>query len=349
MRARANDYTLQENVALSVGAAENQGNDYHFFAITPSQDGYIEISLSTIGTDTVEMDICNGNKVVVASDLQLSKNQTILHRVEKNKVCYLRIPQKENLSYSIGYRMRDLSFLDYGAESSFTITNASFPNEANAITMKLKATKSGILMLSGTLENKCAVKFYDKKMKSISDATVLVEEGLTGIGVKEKGTYLVKLWNMGSQTAGTTTISNLKYQIKELGIAKNKTKGKSILLNSKRTEKKEALVLAGKNTTYWYKVSLKKKKKLTITVESRLLQCSGSGLIITMYDKKGKKLTNASILMDEKLNVSYKDGNYVLFYPKKEIVTKKLKKGTYYIKIESKSKKTSGSFSIGLN
>ena len=65
-----------------------------------------------------------------------------------------------------------------------------------------------------------------------------------------------------------------------------------------------------------------------------------------MYNRDGKRMTSKSIKIDEESYATYKKKKYKMNYPVKSITTGKLPEDTYYVRVVSKSKKTSGSFRI---
>lgn len=190
-------------------------------------------------------------------------------------------------------------------------------------------------------------KYLNSSKKTISASSILKGKTLTGIGVRAKKTYYIKLWKSEDSIVGTTTISNVKYQINSVTFSENKTKSKAKTLSQGKYT--ETLVPAGVGKTTWYKVKLNKEQKLSITIESRMLQNNGKYLQLYICNKKGKKLHNTPIIIDNESTSKYKKKKYIMTYPRKKIATGKLPADTYYIKVESKTKITSGSYRIKWN
>lgn len=346
-QVNAKDYTLKSGKTTKASYAGDLEDSYNYFKIVPSKSGYIAVKVTTSNKQPLLVDICNGNKEIVASDIKIENKKTVLHKAKKGKTYYVRIKGVKDATYSISYKIDTFSSLTYAKKYNYTFTNASFTNEGNPLLLKIKTSKSGILNFMCNTNNKLVVKYYNSRKKAVSKNILLENNNLSGIGVKSKAVYYIKLWNVENSTSGTTTIKNIKYQIKSLEAARNTTRGKSILLSKKK--KKEGLVIADRKNTLWYKIKLQKKQKLSISIESRLLQNNGSYLLLDFYNSKGKKITKNSIVIDDEAYVTYRKKKYVMHYPKKKIVTGQLPKGTYYIRVVSKSKMTSGSFSIVLN
>ena len=148
---------------------------------------------------------------------------------------------------------------------------------------------------------------------------------------------------MDEKKDGTTTINDMKYQIRKINLTSNDNRKKAKNLSNGKAV--ETLLLAGKKTTTWYKIKLSKKKKINMTFESRLFQNSGQGMKIYICNEKGKALHTEPILVTEKASSYYKK-KYKMEYPRKIITTGNLPAGNYYVKVTSDHKMTSGSYKI---
>lgn len=340
----AQDYTLKSG--KSVKGSYNE-EDYNYYKIKPSKSGYLAITSTTSNGSTLQIDICNGNKEVVASNIKIKNKATVLHKAKKGSTYYLRIKGVEGLTYSISYKVQTIGTLTYAKKYSYTFTNTSFHNENNAIYLKLKANNSGNLNFMCNCNNAVKVKYLNSSKKAISTSSILNSNTLTGIGIRANKTYYIKLWKSEDTTVGTTTISNLKYQINKITFSSNKTKSKAKTLSEGKYN--ETLIPAGTTTTTWYKIKLNKKKKLSITVESRMLQNNGKYLQLYICNKNGKKLHKTAITIDNTATSRYKNKKYIMTYPRKKIVTGSLPADTYYIKVVSSTRTSSGSYRIKWN
>lgn len=344
MEVNAADYSLK-NGKVETGTYAGETEDaYNYYKITASKDGFIAITANTSDKTNLVIDICDVGKNVVASDISIGHDKKVLHKVKKKAEYYLRIKGAPGITYNISYKMNTFGNLTYAKKYSYTFTNASFKSKSDAILLKVKSNYSGILNFMCDTENPLMVQYLNNKKKVISGNKFLVEKSLSGIGVKADKVYYIKLWNEEEKTSGTTTISSMKYQIDSVTISRNSSRSKSQSLSSNKY--KEALVPADSKSTYWYKVKLSKDQKLSIYVESRMLQMNGSCLQLDLYNRDGKKITSNSIIINEESYATYKKKKYRMNYPVKNITTGKLPSDIYYIKVTSKSKKTSGSFRI---
>lgn len=343
MKVNAAEFTLKSGKTLS-GTYAGDEEVYNYYKVTPSKNGYIAINASTSDEKELVIDICDKDKNVIASEVSIQNKKTVMHKVKKKTVYYLRIKGTPEVTYKISYKMKTFDTLTYAKKYSYTFTNASFSSKSNAITLKIKSSMNGNLNFMCKTDNPLMTQYLNSKKKVISNNTLLVDNNLSGIGVKADTIYYVKLWNLDKLTSGTTTISNMKYQIKSVAKSYNSTRGSSYSLSNNTY--KEALVPAGQKSTYWYKIKLTKDQKLSVFVESRILQMNGKCLQLDLYNRDGQKITSKSIKINEESYATYKNKKYRMNYPVKSITTGKLPSDIYYIKIVSNSKKTSGSFRL---
>lgn len=343
----AADYELKNNKNKSGTYAGEAEDAYNYYRIKPSKDGFIAITVNTSDKKALILDICNAEKKVIASDIVIGHKKTVLHKIKKKTNYYLRIKGTPDVTYKIKYKMNTFGTLTYAKKYTYTFTNASFKSKKDSITLKIKSNVNGNLNFMCSTKTPIAAQYLNSKKKVISNNLVLLNNNLTGIGVNVNKVYYIRLWNSDKTISGTTTISNMKYQIKSVGNSYNTSRGSSYTLN--QNTYKESLVPADTKSTYWYKVKLTKDQKLSVYVESRILQMNGSCLQLDLYNRDGKKITSESIKIDEEAYATYKKKKYKMNYPVKSITTGKLPSDTYYVRVVSKSKKTSGSFRIKWN
>ncbi len=344
MEVQAQDYNMKAGKTIKAGYAGKEETAYHYFKVKPSKNGYIAITAKTSDESALVMDICNDKRETVATDISIFHKKTVLHKVKKAKTYYLRIKGTPDVTYSISYKMNTFSQLSYAKKYSYTFTNASLKSKSDGLLLKIKCNYAGNLNFMCSTKSKLKSQYLNSKKKVISNTDSLKGNCLTGIGAKADKTYYIRLWNAEKTTSGTTTISNMKYQIKNVTPSYNNSRGKSYTLT--KNTYKESFVPADAKSTYWYKVNLTKDQKLSIYVESRILQMNGSCLQLDLYNRDGKKITSKSIKIDEEAYAVYKKKKYKMKYPVKNLTTGKLPSDTYYIRIVSKSKKTSGSFRV---
>lgn len=346
-KAEAADYTLKNGKAQS-GTYAGEGEDiYNYYKVTPSKSGYIAITAKTSDKSSLLVDICDVDRSVVASNISIGHKKTVLHKVKKKTVYYIRIKGTQNVTYNISYKMNTFGTLSYAKKYTYTFTNASFKSKSDSILLKVKSSISGNLNFMCKTENPITVQYLNNNKKVISKNITMKKNSLSGIGVKADKIYYIRLWNKEKTTTGTTTITNMKYQINSVSPTSYSSRGNSYNLSYNKY--KESLVPADSKSTHWYKIKLTKDQKLSVYVESRMLQMDGSCLKLDLYNRDGKKITSKSIKISDQAYATYKKGKYKMNYPVKSITTGKLPSDTYYVRIVSSSKKTSGSFRIKWN
>lgn len=348
-KADARQYMLKSGKSISGTYAGEE--DFNYYQITSSKGGFLEITAKTSDKKSLLLDICDENKEVTAANIEIPNGKTVFHRAEGNKIYYLRVKGTEGVTYNLTYKVKskDFAALKYAKKYNYIFTNASLAGEKNALMLKMKTSKSGILHFMCETDNTLMAQYCDGSKKKVSGKTIIAKHSLSGIGVKPQKEYYIKLWNNEDTNSGTCTLKNVKYQIKLLSVSRNDSRGRSVLLDNGRNKKKEALVVAGEKNTFWYKVKLYSTKKLSLSIESRLLQNNGSYLLVDLYNSKGTKMTDNSIVISDKASANYKGNKYIMNYPKKKIVTGNLPANDYYVRVVSKTKTTSGSFCITLN
>lgn len=339
----AQDYSLQKGKSVDGTYAGEE--DYNYYQIKTSKADYLEITAKTSDKKSLVIDICDENKQILAENVAIPNNKTVLHKVENNKIYYLKIKGSEGVTYNISYKVKskELYISKYAKKYNFIFTNASFNNEENSIFFKLKMNQSGILHFMCDTDDGVVVKYLDSKKKAVSQNVLMEKKALSGIGVQVNKTYYIKMWKPENTIEGTTTINNMKYQIANVFATSNTSREKAKKLTKGKFA--ETLVPAGNKITAWYKIDLSQKKKLKVTFESHLFQNNGKGIKLYICNGKGKALHKAPILITEEAKSKYKK-KYKMEYPKKDITTGELPVGTYYIKIVSDNKKTSGSYKI---
>ena len=106
----AQDYTLKSGKAEKGFYNET---DYNYYKIEPSKSGYLAITAKTSNGSTLQIDICNENKEVVASDIKIKNKETVLHKAKKGNIYYLRIKGIQGATYSISYKVKVIETLTY--------------------------------------------------------------------------------------------------------------------------------------------------------------------------------------------------------------------------------------------
>lgn len=342
LEAEAKNYKLK-NGKEQAGKYAGDGEDvYNYYRVRPSKDGYIAITVKTSNKKNLLVDICDSDKNVVASNISIGHKKTVLHKVEKKKIYFIRIKGTPKVRYKISYKINTFGELSYAEEYTYTFTNASFKSKSDSILLEIDSSLSGNLNFMCKTSNPITVQYLNSKKKQISGTNTMKKYALSGIGVKSDRTYYIRIWNEKKTTSGTTTITDMKYQINSVSPTTYSSIGYPYYLYYNTY--KESLVPADSRSTHWYKIKLTTDQKLSIHIESRMLQMNGSCLKLDLYNRDGKKITSESIQISDEAYATYRKGKYKMNYPVKCITTGTLPKDTYYIKVASYTKKTSGFF-----
>lgn len=191
--------------------------------------------------------------------------------------------------------------------------------KAQTIYFKFKVKKAGYITVKGD----DAAYYYDvtlcnSKKKALSGATDL---GWTPTYGVKKGTYYIKVKSSynsdGAYTLKVTSNSSIKEK-------SGKNRAKAVTVKRKATKK--GTIQIGSGQADWYKLKKTSKAKTTITINGR----TNDKIKVTLY-RGGKKLASGTF--------SYRDKGY-------KFTMSNYPKGTYYIKIERGSKKSSGYYSV---
>lgn len=346
---RAGDYSLKNGKFLSGTYAGANEDDFNYYQIKVSKADYLEITAKTSNKKALVIDICDENRQVIAQKVTIPNGKKVLHKAENNKLYYLKIKGTEGVTYNISCKTisKDLATLKYAKKYNYTITNASFAGAKDALLFKLKTNRTGNLQLMCKVDSPLLVQYLNSKKSPVSQKELMKGNALTGIGVQAKKTYYIKMWNAEGVTEGTTTITNMKFQIPEDISTASENKSRSRAKSLRQGVNYETLVPAGNASTVWYKMHLYKKQKIKISIESRMFQNNGKHLKITLYNKQGKKLNKSAIVIKDKAAVVYKKKKYRMKYDVKDISpTVDFPEGIYYVKITSSTKTSSGSYCI---
>lgn len=347
IKADAMDYTLNEGKEIEAPYAGTEEDSYNYFKFVPAKNGYAEIKVKTSNGAPLTIDICDAEKQIEAENVVINNKKSVLHKVKKGVTYYIRTKGIEGQTHIISYKSNNFETLKYAKKYSYSFTNASLCSYENALILKFKAKESGNMNLMCNAGDNLDIQYLNGKKKLVSNVSLIKGHSLTGIGVNKGSTYYIKIWKPDYNKEGTITISNIKYQIEKTTFLKNATRGqaKTIQASGNKTEAVKQLLEAGKKNTSWYKIKLKKKKKITLTFESHLLQNNGDGIQLYICNAKGKELHKEAIVITEEAKASYKK-KYKMEYPRKKITTGILPAGTYYVKIISNNKNTSGSYQL---
>ena len=343
INTKAADYNLESGKKLTGTYAGEE--DYNYYSITSDSSDYIAVTVKTSNNDSLVFDICDADKQVIASEISVPDKGTVYHKAKKGTNYYLKIKGTEGVTYTISYKMKSIDQMKYAKKYNYIFTNASFMTEESAALFKIKVNYAGILQLMFDTDRKVNVKFVDKnKKKALSGINIVDKHAFSGIGTKANKIVYAKLWNSEGTNIGVTTLKGVKYQINSVPTDNGSTRGKA--RNLKKGKYVEVLVPAGKTTTSWYKIKVNKKQKVSFTIESRMLQNKGKHIQLYICNAGGKKINKSPIVIDGETTAIYKN-KYKMEYPVKTFgTTAKFPEGTYYLKVDSKTKTSSGSYRI---
>lgn len=195
-----------------------------------------------------------------------------------------------------------------------------------------------------TAEQAVKVTLCNSKKKVISAQSSLkkftlngkLESGHASYGVA-KGTYYVKV--QANTPIYAISYGTAKYTTKP---GTKKSKATSI---SKGKSKKAVLEASTSKKTQWYKLKLSKKGTMKINFDGYV--APGTKIKMSLVNSKGKAI---KILVDRKKKSGITMSGKVNSYIPAEIVSNgKMKKGTYYVKIEKSSKKSSAAYELSFN
>ncbi len=186
-------------------------------------------------------------------------------------------------------------------------------------TFKITVPSTGYLKLAlGDISRATYPTTVYAKTKGFSDFVSFNSSGnIIYVGVK-KGTYTFTVKT-------STPIYGVKASFKKIKESKyGKKKSKAVTLKKKKTVK--GLLITNSKKAHWYKFKLNKNQKVTLNFKTALCG-SGSytgGLKYTLYASYD---TGGGTIYDGGREISYKPSTIGL--------GSKLKKGTYYLKVES--------------
>ena len=190
---------------------------------------------------------------------------------------------------------------------------------------KFTATVNGKVTVSCASDYGYYVQILSASKGILSEERWLDKGTGCDIAVKKGKTYFIRVHSIDSNTT-------LAFTLKQTAIKEKsgKSKKKAVTLKANKTVK--GTIAPGSKRADWYKITNKKKKKLTITLTTE----STNYLTLTVYDKKVKKIGSRDLYHGTKWsgNVTY------------GTTYGKANKGTYYIKISRKSSKDSGVYSL---
>ncbi len=191
---------------------------------------------------------------------------------------------------------------------------------------KYKAPSTGYIIMQTAADYSSYVELLNAKKKSISNSEYLSASNKYGVmyAVQKGKTYYIRL---KPSTAGQ--LSYLRVTQKKVKEKSGKKRKKAVSIKAKK--KVPGTVQCGEKGD-WYKFKLKKSGKLKITVAT----AEQNYLRLSLYDSKGKQIDSSAYLSTGTKVFTVTNGSRYGI----------ANKGTYYVKIDRYSKKSSGYYEL---
>lgn len=217
---------------------------------------------------------------------------------------------------------------DQTIKSGQTITNYN-QDSVKYRDYKFKATKNGKIIISHNSNYGYHAQILNSKKKELSEEQWCDD----GVGraecqfAVEKGkTYYIRI----KPNDSGTTYHKFKLVEKAVKEKSGATRKKAVKLAAKK--KVNGTIAPGSKKADWYKLTLSKKKTLTITLSGE----ASTYVNMTVYNSKGKEIGSKYMYTKDELTVEVTNSRT---YGKAD-------KGTYYIKISRKNAKDSGIYKL---
>lgn len=276
--------------------APEAGDYVTYGKVTVEQDGYIGVAQANETGDSVTYAVCDDKKTVLA-EKAIDAGNVYYYPVSKGTY-YLKTAGDTGVSY-----------MKYSFVSGFSAKEGeafSIPVMAETqFDVQFTAEKTGVLSLWQQGLSSCYVTFLNEKKQAISEDDFNWGD-VTSVAVKKGTVYYVRL----NCTIGTDT-RVLGYTISTGKIYKNTSKKKAVALKKKAVK---AVILSGDTKWHYFKLNMKKKKALKMT-----MQAEGNGNYdYQLITKKGKMI---SLRFDSEKQILRTYG--------------KIAKGTYYLCVKN--------------
>lgn len=311
--AHAATYTLTKSPANKYADAEQ------VFSV-PLSKGGVKMSLEA-GADDATMYLyptadCSGSWLGYGYANMAYAKKTAYAGIAKSTTYYLKIR-----SGKPGAKVTITSYGTTGTlKSGKTITKSSCGDNNSVSYYKFKAKKRGYLNLAfysldGGDYGYYQIKVTNSKKKALTGDWTYISSSspAKNIGVK-KGTYYIAVKSSRQVYTLTPTFKKATKSVKT-----KRSKAKKI----KKGKKVKAVLAAGEKAA-WYKFKNTKKHKVKLSVTSKTF---GSGIKVEVFD--GKR-SGGSFTFN-----SYRKSDTIQIY---DLLSKKLSKGTYHIKVSSNNK-----------
>ena len=339
-----------DEATLNVSYSYNQTNkldDSHVGVVVPvtvSKAGVLEIEfgftslqknmVAEIFTDEACTNRLSGSPSLYKSFQPGNTGETGYAGVSNAGTYYLRLASNyysydtDVFTNSVDLKICEWHSGDQTIKSGQTITNYN-QSSVKYRDYKFKATKNGKIIISHNSNYGYNAQILNSKKKELSEeqwCADSVGRAECQFAVEKGKTYYIRI---RPNDSGTTYH---KFKLVQKAVKENSgaTKKKAVKIKAKK--KVNGTIAAGSKKADWYKLSLSKKKTLTVTLSGE----ASSYLDITVYNSKGKKIGTQSLYGKNTLEAKVTNST----------TYGKANKGTYYIKISRKNAKDSGVYQL---
>lgn len=327
--------------SYSITKNDNLGDKYSYGKIIPiyiSGKGTLELKLNLVNitnrtkwsifADSACENLYMGYKYLWADDMP-----TVEYIDFKAKgTYYLRIDcsEPDNTIFT-NLQMRFFPYADINIKSGQSLIY--FRKSDDVYDFKFKAEKTGLATFAVSYSSSTYVTLLDSNKKAISEEEIMSPEernNTFSFAVKKGNTYYLRTKTSGIGMTGTNATGTNNLHTIRLTNSAYKYKGgskrsKAIMIKYKKSVKG---LLASGDKAKFYKIKLKKGKIPVLKIDGLV----SGWLKIQLLNKKGKVVDSTNYIGGKKVFTISR--------------SKKLKKGTYYIKVSRKNLKSSGYFTI---
>lgn len=253
---------------------------------------------------------------------------------------YLHIAKCDNdfeAEYTIKIKLYTYEFTKSGTSLSAGKWLTGYQENKN-LYYKIKLPYSGIINIQYSGENQADITLVNTKKKDISSDYSVNKNDKFSISAKA-GSYYLKIKPTGS--------FKIRYITKKVNNYKNTTINKAISLKKGKTYTDILTVNSSNNSKKWYKFTIPKTQKVKIIVQNLggKKTSSSDSVEVNLGKKGGYVLGTCRINPGEKGSVRSVDDWALIINSNASI---KLKKGTYYIRVNKSELKQSLYYTIKL-
>lgn len=333
------DFGKVKGYYVSVPATADTNSIGKYQTVVPMKITKKGILVTTFGFDNATHPTATTANVELYTDanctnqVYASQKESIdSYKIKKAGTYYFKFTVMD--SSSDGVTPYDFKFISQLEDASDrTLKNKAEVYSANIDTAgniyyKVTASKTGSLTFKYDSSYGANVTLCNSKKQAISDKCYLSTSSPKVVFAVKKGTYYYRVNAYADYLYAKSTFTAITDKS-----GTSKAKPRQLVLGGKAIN---GVVLASdkKGKTDWFKFTLTKSKKVAINFKG---SASSGEIKLVLFSNAIGGQTGTSIYHSEDENV--------VFYPK-TILSDKLPKGTYYIKVIKNTSKTSGNYSL---